>query len=105
MPSYAAATDAPLPTEHLQIKQKPPDSSALQLAVSQPPQPTAVRRSSPALCSIALRLGGSYRSPLQVPREETVADIRERYLDINSHASSYNWMALRKNSHEQVCAA
>eukprot|EP00891_Asterochloris_glomerata_P006785 jgi/Astpho2/6785/fgenesh1_pm.00103_%23_5_t len=34
-------------------------------------------------------------STLQVPREETVADIRERYLDINSHASSYNWMALQ----------
>ena len=31
-----------------------------------------------------------------------MADIRERYLDINSHASSYNWMALRKHSHEQV---
>ena len=69
------------------------------------PLPTAGRRSSPALCSFASRLGGSYRSPLQVPREETVADIRERYLDINSHASSYNWMALRKDSHEQVCAA
>lgn len=31
---------------------------------------------------------------LQVPKEESIAEIRDRYMDINSHAASYNWKAL-----------
>lgn len=33
---------------------------------------------------------------LEVPSEETIAEIRERYLDINAHAKSYTWRALKK---------
>ena len=32
---------------------------------------------------------------LQVPKEESIAEIRDRYMDINSHAMSYNWKALK----------
>ncbi|KAL0022828.1 hypothetical protein WJX79_005008 [Trebouxia sp. C0005] len=35
---------------------------------------------------------------LEVPKEESIAEIRDRYLDINSHAASYNWKALKTNS-------
>ena len=40
----------------------------------------------------------------QVPKEESIAEIRDRYLDINSHAASYNWKALKTNSiTSEVC--
>lgn len=31
---------------------------------------------------------------LEVPSEETIAEIRERYSDLNAHANSYTWKAL-----------
>ena len=34
---------------------------------------------------------------LQVPKEESIAEIRDRYMDINSHAASYNWKALKSS--------
>lgn len=34
---------------------------------------------------------------VQVPKEESIAEIRDRYMDINSHAASYNWKALKSN--------
>ncbi|KAL3155205.1 hypothetical protein ABBQ32_013145 [Trebouxia sp. C0010 RCD-2024] len=34
---------------------------------------------------------------LEVPKEESIAEIRDRYMDINSHAASYNWKALKSN--------
>lgn len=33
----------------------------------------------------------------QVPKEESIAEIRDRYMDINSHAASYNWKALKSS--------
>ncbi len=32
-----------------------------------------------------------------MPKEESIAEIRDRYMDINSHAASYNWKALKSN--------
>ena len=37
---------------------------------------------------------GSFCSE-QVPREESIAEVRDRYMDINGHAASYNWKALK----------
>lgn len=34
-------------------------------------------------------------SSLQVPVEETIVEIRERYLERNAHARSYTWKAMR----------
>ena len=34
---------------------------------------------------------------MEVPSEETVAEIRERYLEYNWHAGSYTWKVLRKD--------
>jgi hypothetical protein len=31
---------------------------------------------------------------LEVPGEETVAEVQQRYLAVNSHAASYTWKAL-----------
>jgi len=33
---------------------------------------------------------------MEVPSEETIAEIRERYLEYNWHAASYTWKVLRK---------
>ena len=32
-----------------------------------------------------------------MPKEESIAEIRDRYMDINSHAASYNWKALKSS--------
>ena len=37
------------------------------------------------------------RGVSQVPKEESIAEIRDRYMDINSHAASYNWKALKSS--------
>lgn len=34
---------------------------------------------------------------MEVPSEETIAEIRERYLEYNWHAESYTWKVLRKD--------
>ena len=34
---------------------------------------------------------------MEVPSEETVAEIRQRYLEYNWHAGSYKWKVLRKD--------
>lgn len=39
------------------------------------------------------------RGVSQVPKEESIAEIRDRYMDINSHAASYNWKALKSSPH------
>jgi hypothetical protein len=36
----------------------------------------------------------SQEDHLEVPSEETIGEIRERYLDLNWHAKSYTWKAL-----------
>ena len=35
---------------------------------------------------------------MEVPSEETVAEIRARYLALNSHAMAYIWKAFKKDS-------
>lgn len=36
------------------------------------------------------------QSAIEVPVEETIAEIRQRYLKLNSHAMSYTWAALKR---------
>lgn len=38
---------------------------------------------------------------MEVPSEETVAELRERYLEYNWHAGSYTWKVLRKAEDEE----
>ena len=35
---------------------------------------------------------------MEVPGEETIAEIRDRYLEFNWHAESYTWKVLRRES-------
>lgn len=39
----------------------------------------------------------SQEDTIEVPTEETINEIRERYMEINSHAKSYTWKAMLRN--------
>ena len=58
------------------------------------------------ICFISVS-DGSFCSK-QVPREESIAEVRDRYMDINGHAASYNWKALKWQGSEvfaMLCTA
>mmetsp|Transcript_21753 Transcript_21753/g.73922 ORF Transcript_21753/g.73922 Transcript_21753/m.73922 type:complete len:234 (+) Transcript_21753:162-863(+) len=42
---------------------------------------------------------------LEIPAEETIEEIRERYLELNWHAASYTWKVLRKDEGEEYSFA
>ena len=37
---------------------------------------------------------------LDIPSEETIEEVRERYLDYNWHAKSYTWKSMRREQKE-----
>ena len=39
---------------------------------------------------------------MEVPSEETVGQIRARYLEYNAHAASYTWKALKPNNDKEL---